>query len=118
MARNQHLPIYQALYAFSREVHRLKVSLPKSLRSDLGSLLFSGALRCLRLTVIANGSKQKTRFLQQLYLEIEAIWVLLRLLHDLRAISGKQFMLFSERLSNIQKQCSAWIAWAKKEEGT
>jgi hypothetical protein len=113
MARYQHLPIYRAFYAFSREVYRIKIKLPKVLKHDLGSMLFVSSLRCLRCVVFANGSQKKLKPLQELLLEIEGIWALLRLLYDLKGISKGEFEALSIRLSEVGPQVNAWIRWEK-----
>lgn len=114
MARYQHLPLYQETYAFSREVYRMKVKLPKELKHDLGSMVFQAALRCIRCIIFANGLKVKQKPLQELLLEIEMLWSYLRLLHDLRGISHGEFQVLTERLESIGKQAQAWQKWEMK----
>ena len=59
MSRFEHLPIYKALYTFSKEIYTTKSQLPKNLKHDLGSMTFNSSLRMLRLSIIANGSTLK-----------------------------------------------------------
>ena len=63
---------------------------------------------------MANTAKEKTQHLSRLLLEIEVMWVLLRLLFDLRGISEGEFKVLSERLDGIGKQAQAWLAWQQK----
>jgi hypothetical protein len=86
MSRFQHLPLFQKCYSFAKEVYRLKLQLPKNLKHDLGSDLFKSALRNTKLVIVANGSENKEKALRELFLEVQVIWVWLRLLVDLEAI--------------------------------
>lgn len=115
MSRYQHLPLYDALYKFTREIYKIKILLPKSLKYDLGEALCKSVLRSLKLVVFANGSERKEAPLRDLVLEIETIWVYLRLLHDQKGISLGQFELLGKKLTEITKQVSAWRKWYKEE---
>ena len=100
MARYQHLPLYQATYALTRESYRLRIKFPKTLKYDLGTSFCSSSLRCLRLIVLANGRTCKEPVLRELVLEIECIWTYARLLHDFRGLSGGEFKALSIRLAD------------------
>ena len=115
MSRFEHLPIYKALYTFSKEMYRTKSQLPKNLKHDLGSTAFNASLKMLRLSIIANGSVLKKGPLQELSLEIQALWAYLRLMYDFKGISKGQFGVLSEHLEGIQKQVAAWSSWEKKQ---
>ena len=116
MARNLHLPLYQASYQFAKEIYRLKLELPKALRYDLGQESFSSSLKVVKCVALANRSQDKTRLISRLIAEIEVQWVFLRLLFDLRGISEGEFKVLSERLSEIEKQAQAWLKWCQKEK--
>jgi hypothetical protein len=115
MARYDHLPLYKSLYTFSKEIYRTKNQLPKSLKHDLGAIVFTACLRMLRLLVIANGSSPKKGPLSELALEVQTLWTFLRLMYDLKGISKGQFGVLCEHLEDIQKQVTAWINWEKKQ---
>jgi hypothetical protein len=106
MARFQHLPLFQKCYSFSKEVYQLKLKLPQN---------FKSALKSTKLVILANGSENKERALKELFLEVQVIWVWLRLLVDLKAISTGQFKELPERLADIEKQVSTWMSWDKKQ---
>ena len=115
MARYQHLPVYQALYSLSLQSYRLKLKLPKTLKHDLGQVFFETAVRCVRGVILANGSANKVRPLQQVLLEFETLWVYSRLLFDLRAISSGEFRTLSENLADAGKQLNAWLKWERQQ---
>lgn len=116
VARTQHLPLYSASYVFVREIYRIRIKLPKTLKHDLGRELFESALKILKCVVLANRSHDKSRYISRLLLEIEVQWAFLRLLFDLRGITEGEFKVLSERLTDIGKQANAWLKWHKEKQ--
>ena len=115
MARTQHLPLYQSVFIYTREVYRLRSAFPKAIKHDLGQEVCESSVKLLKCVVLANGAAKKDRFLNRLLLEIEVQWALLRLLYELKAVSAGQFKLLSERLSDISKQSQAWFKWVQNQ---
>lgn len=118
MARTQHLPLYSATVVFAREIYRVRVKLPKTLKHDLGSESFQSALKLIKCIVLANRAHDKGRHIMRLLLEIEVQWALLRLLYDLKGISEGEFRALSERLAEIGKQAQAWLKWQQSRPAT
>ncbi len=117
MARFKHLEIYQSAYKFTREVYQIKTKLPKNLKFDLGEKMLNSSLKIIRGLVIANGTKDKVKVLLQISLEIETLWVFLRMLFDFKGISRGEFEVLSNLLSNVAKQNQSWIKWSKEQLG-
>ena len=115
MSRYQHLPLYDAIYRYLRELYALKERMKKSLKNDLGQALCESGLRSLKLVVFANGSEKKDAPLRDLALEIEVQWAYLRLVHDQKGMSLGQFEALGKRLTEISKQVTAWRKWHKEE---
>ncbi len=115
MSRYQHLPLYDAIYRYLRELYALKERMKKSLKNDLGQALCESGLRSLKLVVYANGSEKKDAPLRDLALEIEVQWAYLRLVHDQKGMSLGQFEALGKRLTEISKQVTAWRKWYKEE---
>jgi hypothetical protein len=114
MARFQHLEVYHDLYKFVRDLYKLKQKLPQALKHDLGHLACLSALRALKGITVANGSLSKGRALYTVLLEIDSLWVQLRLMYDLKGISKGEFEVMSALLSKVQPQIQNWIKWDKK----
>jgi len=93
MARTRHIPIYQAVFTYTRELYRLRSGFPKSVKHDLGQEICESSIKLLKCVVVANGAVKKDQFLNRLLLEIEVQWALLRLVYELKAISAGQFKL-------------------------
>lgn len=115
VARFKHLEIYQSAYKFTREVYQIKTKLPKNLKFDLGEKTLNSCLKIIRGLVIANGTKDRVKVLLQISLEIETLWVFLRMLFDFKGISRGEFEVLSSLLSNVAKQNQAWIKWSKEQ---
>ncbi len=115
MARFKHLEIYQSAYKFTREVYQIKTKLPKNLKFDLGEKTLNSCLKIIRGLVIANGTKDRLKVLLQISLEIETLWVFLRMLFDFKGISRGEFEVLSNLLSSVAKQNQAWVKWSKEQ---
>jgi hypothetical protein len=114
MARFKHLEVYQLSYRFTKMVYQTKLKVPKTLKNDLGQMIFESALRVTKGIVIANGSIDKTKTLNFVFLEIDVIWTFLRLLYDLKGISKGEFQVLSEVLTDISDQIQKWLNWSKE----
>jgi hypothetical protein len=117
VARFKHLEIYQSAYKFTREVYQIKTKLPKNLKFDLGEKTLNSCLKIIRGVVIANGTKDRVKVLLQISLEIETLWVFLRMLFDFKGISRGEFEVLSSLLSSVAKQNQSWIKWSKEQLG-
>lgn len=118
MARTQHLPLYQAVFAYARELYRLRLGFPKAIKHDLGKEICESSLKLLKCVVLSNSALKKEPFLNRFNLEVEVQWALLRLLYELKALSSGQFKVLSERLSEITKQSQAWLKWVRNHESS
>lgn len=116
MARFHHLEVYQLSYRFSRMMYQTKIKLPKSMKNDLGQMAFQSALKVTRGVVIANGSQDKTKILNQVFLEIDVLWQFLRMMFDFKGISKGEFEVLSRVLSDISEQVQKWLKWAKDQQ--
>lgn len=114
MAHTRHLPLYAATFGFTKDIYRLKAKLPKAMKHELGQEAFHSAIKALKCIVIANQAREKTAHIARLLLELEVLWVLLRLMFELRGISEGEFQVLSERLATIDKQAQAWLQWQQK----
>lgn len=115
MARFKHLEIYQSAYKFTREVYRIKLKLPKTLKFDLGERTLNSCIKIVRGVVIANGTKERIKILLQISLEIETLWIYLRMFFDFQGISRGEFEVLSHLLSDVAKQNQSWIKWSKTQ---
>ncbi len=97
-------------------MYQTKVKLPKALKNDLGQMAFQSSLKVTRGIVIANGSIDKTKILNQIFLEIDVLWQFLRMMFDFKGISKGEFEVLSRILSEISEQIQKWLKWAKDQK--
>ena len=93
MARSKHLKIYIDTYRLCRELFRIREKLPKTLKYNLGEMAFSSSVKMIRGIVVANGSKEKLKALHVISLEIEVLWVYLRMMYDFKGITEGEFKM-------------------------
>jgi hypothetical protein len=72
MARTQHLPLYQSVFIYTREVYRLRAGFQKSIKHDLGQEVCESSIKLLKCVVLANGSVKKEQWQKVVDLRIEA----------------------------------------------
>lgn len=116
MARYQHLPLYQSVYALCVYSYRIKLKLSKSLKHDLGQSLCEQVLRSLKMVAVANQHRHKSKILEQLAIEQEGLWAVVRLLFDLNGITAGEYRIICEMLADIGKQISAWRRWESEQQ--
>ena len=116
MAKTREIPIYSLAYGYTKEIYKIKMKLPKSMKHDLGQELSLSAIKILEHVVLSNRSHMKLPHIINLILQIEIQWALLRLVYDLKGISIGEFKVLSERLSEMGKQAQAWLNWEKKRK--
>ena len=116
MARYQHLPVYQSVYVLCLQSYRIKLKLPKSFKHDLGQAFCGQSIRLLKIIALANQHKNKFKMLEHAAIEHEGLWVITRLLFDLKCISNGEYRILCEMLTEIAKQIHAWRRWEKENQ--
>ncbi len=119
MEKYKNVPLHAAAYKLSLEIFRIKIKLPKSLKSDLGGQTFKLSLEIVQYLVMANGSQnseEKMNHLRQIILREECLWVLFRILFDCKGISQGEFRVLSEKLVSVEKQTVAWLKWLSSQK--
>ena len=84
------------------------------MKYDLGEKLGKSALTVVEAIMIANNSRDKTKALTRMAIEIDLLWVYLRMALDLQGIKRGEFQVVSEILYEISRQHKNWLAWARK----
>ena len=108
MALHSELPIYKVAYDLLCIIVQLVRSFPRDARQDIGSALRQ---ECVRITVLifrANVARDKAVHLAELIERKEVAELLLRLSHDLRFISPKQYSRAIELTAAIGRQANGW----------
>ena len=113
MTRYQHLPVFQAIYDFSLEIHRRVGNFPHSHKYALGQKLKKIVSDLIDAVIEANSKEEKVPSLEKAEILLEKLKIHLRLTYDLKIIGHKGFEYLARKLEEIGKQLNKWKEWAK-----
>ncbi len=115
MALHIDLPIYKLAYDLLDLATDLTRNMPRDFKASLGNQIRN---ECVALTVLigrANVARDKTRHLDDMLESQQVIELLLRLSHDKRFISPKQWARSIDLTSRIGAQAGGWRKWAMQQ---
>jgi len=118
MAQTEHLPIYKSSYDLCLYLEQVVRNFSRYHKYSLGGDLRDGARRVLRLIVGANARHEKAPLLLEIREELEALKVLLRLGHDIKAFAN--FNSFEHAMTlviDIAKQNEGWLKQQRQGRG-
>ena len=116
MQRASELEIYKTAYVLTREIHKVRTKMPRSLKYDVGEEMMKSSLTVIRLIIQSSRESSKDTFLKELLTECEILWSWLRLSYDLKGASTGEFRLLSERLDDLSRQAASWMKWSKNKK--
>ncbi len=109
MALYENLPVYKAGYDLLLETCRQAVNFAREYRYTLGEKLQGELMEILVCIYRANSSQEgRSEVLAEARRRLVKVKLYIRMLHDLKVISLKQFALQAERVENLSRQLSAW----------
>ena len=112
-------PLFEAVYCIVLELEKARLQFPKRLKFSLGEKLSLQSLTAVELTVGAIVDKEgRLDFLKKLITCLETLRILVRLCHDMKAISGKQYGRFSEMIVDALSQGVGFLKSTKKSTTT
>lgn len=114
MALHIDLPIYKLAYDLLDLATDLTRNMPRDFKASLGGQI---RVECVALMVAigrANVANNKTPHLDQLIESLQVVELLMRLSHDKRFISAKQWARSIELTERIGKQAGGWRAWSQR----
>ena len=115
MALHIDLPIYKLAYDLLDLATDLTRNMPRDFKASLGGQI---RVECVALMVAigrANVASDKTPHLDGLIESLQVVELLMRLSHDKRFISPKQWARAIELTDRIGKQAGGWRAWSKSQ---
>jgi len=118
MARYQHLPVFQAVYDLSLEIHSRVNNFPRVHRYSIGEKIKDIGLNLLDLIVKANSARDKTACLEEAEVILEKLKIYARLCFDLKILGGKSFEFLTRKMDEIGRQLNKWKEWSLKKEKT
>lgn len=116
MAIYDNLPVFKASYDLLLEIYRLSENLKRDYRYTLGENLKQETMAMMVGIYKANSMEDKTTLLGEAREKLVAVKLYIRLLHDLKQLSVKQFALLCVHTESISKQLVAWHKSGVKAE--
>lgn len=108
MASPTQLPIYKVAYDLFRSIMEMVRNIPRDLKQLVGSRLATEAMEIVTLIFRANEAVDKVPHLNELIERIGVINLQLRLSHDMRLISTKQYAAAIALTDLVGKQAGGW----------
>lgn len=108
MALHKDLPVYKLSYDLLSLSTDLVRNLPRDIKASVGGRLRDECLEVLVLVARANAALDKTPHLTKLLEHLQVAELLLRLAHDKRFISDKQYARSVEVTDSVGAQVGGW----------
>lgn len=108
MAQYQNLPVFKDAYDLLLRVFSVGRTLPREFRYTIGEDLKKTLLAMLLGIFRANRSRDKRRDVTACREHIETVKIYVRILHDLKQLPLKQYVMLAERCESVSKQLAAW----------
>ena len=108
MALYYSLPVYRDTYQLILLLFRLTKEFNREYKYTIGQDLKHDTMRLVRHIYRANQRKERKEHLQDFADDFELVKLQVRLCHDLRLISPKQFSEVILLMDSIGKQISGW----------
>ena len=107
MATYNQLPVYKATYDLLLYVYQIGKNVQRDYRYTLGETLKKDLIMILTLIYRANSTRQKVETIIEAREKLVAVKLQLRLLHDLKQLSLKNYANASLMTESLSKQSSA-----------
>ncbi len=108
MATYDSLPVFKASYDLLLKIFNLGQHWQRDIKYTLGEELKKDMFGILTLIYQANATRDKDAYIEQARVGLVKVKLQLRLLHDLKQMSLKQYALSAEMSESISKQLAAW----------
>jgi len=108
MALYNELPVFKTSYDLLIYVFQVTKTFPKEYKYTLGEKMKTELLHLIVAIYHANKSTDKVLLLDQVQTHIETIRIVLRITHDLKLVSTKQFAHVSLLIESVSKQIAGW----------
>lgn len=108
MTHYQNLPVFKDAYDLLLRVYNVSRTFQRDFRYTIGEDMKNTLMEMLVFLFRANRHREKLGEVALCREHIEQVKIYLRILHDLKQLSLKQYVLLSERAETVSKQLTAW----------
>lgn len=114
MAIYDNLPVFKDTYDLLLQIIRMSMNLQRDFRYTIGERLKIEIMDLCIYIYKANGSYEKQEFIKQARERMVVVKLQVRVLHDVKQISVKQFAMLADKMESISKQLASWEKYLKK----
>lgn len=109
MANYDTLPIYKASYDFLlRTMHAIS-HFPKEYKYTLGEKIQSELIAFIILIYKANSTSSKVESLKQMDEQVQLLYLLLRICHDMKIMPTEKYAGIVEMIDTVACQAKGWL---------
>ena len=109
MAQYETLPIYKLTYDFLLRVMHAVSHYPREYKYTLGEKIQTEVINLIILIYKVNTTRDKVEFLLQMEEQIQLIYLLLRISHDMKLLPTEKYAGIVEMADNIASQTKGWL---------
>ena len=114
MAQYEHLPIYKLTYDILLRTLVAIKDFPREYKFTLGEKIKDELIELVVMIYRANSAINKKQHIESLLERIQAIQLLLRLSHDMKVLSRRNYAALAQMTDGLGKQAQGWL---KSSEG-
>lgn len=114
MAIYDNLPVFKETYDLLLQIIRLSMNLQRDFRYTIGERLKMEIMDLCIYIYKANGSYEKQEYIEKARERMVVIKLQVRVLHDVKQISVKQYAMLADRMESVSKQLTSWEKYLKK----
>ena len=115
MAIYDNLPVFKETYDLLLQILKFSSNIQRDFRFTVGETLKKDVIDLCLCIYRANASTEKVPLIEAAREKMVPIKLMIRVLHDMRQISTKQFALACERMESVSKQLAAWQKYAREK---
>ena len=108
MAHYIELPVYKATYDLLLQIFQLTHNLNREYKFTLGEKLKNEITELLSNIYRANRTREKAVYLEKARENLELVRLYIRILKDLKQISGKKHVFINLSIEKVSKQLAGW----------
>ncbi|PIR12756.1 four helix bundle protein [Candidatus Falkowbacteria bacterium CG11_big_fil_rev_8_21_14_0_20_39_10] len=114
MARYDHLPIFKKAYDLCFEIEQQVKNFSRDYKYTIGAEIRQISHEIPALIMIANNHCEKKEYLEELWIKLEKLKLLVRLAFDLKCLrSISHYERLAEVMTDISRQNEGWLKSVK-----
>ncbi len=114
MAQYKHLPIYRLTYELLHRSVKVTKEFSREYKYSLGQKIKDEVIELVVLIYRANSTQNKTVHIDALLERLQVVEFLLRLCHDMKLMTTKDYASIVEMTESLGKQANGWKKASEK----